>query len=528
VSARVLVIGIDAGSRSLIEGWAAEGVLPNIRALMARGVVGGTDSVEGFFVGSTWPSFYTGASPAEHGIHSLSQLRPGTYLVDRCRPGEFTKREPFWNHLSRAGRRVAILDVPLSGVSPDLRGIQMVEWGSHDAVYGFRTWPRGLAREVRARFGAHPLSVSCDADHRSPAQFADFTRRLVAGVRAKAALTRHYLAAGEWDLFVQVFTEGHCAGHQCWHLHDPGAPGWEAATVAAAGDPMREVYVAIDAAIGDIVADLDRQTRVVLLASHGMSYRVGAQFLLRDVLVRLAAAAPPPPPPPSENGPGPLAAALARGWALTPPALKRPVRAARERLRQWQDERAWPRPLPAGASEGRCFVVDNGLVVGGIRLNLAGREPQGRLTPSAAPEFCGQLSRDLLDVVDTESGRPIVARVTCTDDLYRGSSREHLPDLLVEWSDARALGSATVGAGRGASVRLTSGRIGTIEGVNRYCRSGDHRRGGLFVAVGPALEPGRMAETVSIMDFAPTITRLLDVELPAGAGRPISRLVDRR
>jgi len=105
VSARVLVLGIDAGSRSLIEGWAADGVLPNIRALMAGGVVGDTDSVEGFFVGSTWPSFYTGASPAEHGIHSLRQIRPGTYEIDRCRPGDFMKREPFWNHLSRAGRR---------------------------------------------------------------------------------------------------------------------------------------------------------------------------------------------------------------------------------------------------------------------------------------------------------------------------------------------------------------------------------------------------------------------------------------
>ena len=527
MSARVLVLGIDAGSRSLIEGWAADGVLPNIRALMAGGVVGDTDSVEGFFVGSTWPSFYTGASPAEHGIHSLRQIRPGTYEIDRCRPGDFMKREPFWNHLSRAGRRVAVLDVPLSGVSADLNGMQTVEWGSHDAVYGFRTRPHGLAREIRARFGEHPLTRSCDADHRTPAQFVDFTRRLVDGVRAKAALTRHYLARGEWDLFVQVFTEGHCAGHQCWHLHDSRAPGWDAATVAATGDPLREVYVAIDEAVGDIMADVDRQTRVVLLASHGMSYRVGAQFLLPNVLVRLAVAAPAPPPPASHAGPGWLAPALARGWKLTPAVVKRPVRVAREHLQRWADDRAWPRPLPPQAREGRCFVVDNGLVVGGIRLNLAGREPQGRLRPADAPEFCRQLARDLLDVVDAESGRPIVARVIRTDDLYRGACRHHLPDLLVEWSDARPLGSATVGTGRGASVRLTSGRIGTVEGINRYCRSGDHRREGLFVAVGPALAPGRMTQTVSIMDFAPTLARLLDVELPAGAGRPIPRLLGR-
>jgi predicted AlkP superfamily phosphohydrolase/phosphomutase len=525
VSARVLVLGIDAGNRALIETWAAQGVLPTIRALMARGVVGHTDSVEGFFVGSTWPSFYTGASPAEHGIHSLVQLRPGTYELDRYYTGEYVKREPFWNHLSRAGRRVAILDVPLTGVSPDLNGIQMVEWGSHDANYGFRAWPRGLAREVKARFGLHPLTESCDVDHRSSAQYVELRRRLIEGVRTKAALTRHYLARGEWDLFAQIFTEGHCVGHQCWHLHDPGAPGWDAATVAATGDPLRDVYVAIDDAIADILTGVERETLVVLLVSHGMSYRAGAQFLLPEVLVRLGAAA--APPPVVGDGAGLLATALAWGWAHTPNVLRRPGRVVRDRVHRWKDARDWPRPLPRHVREGRCFLVDNGLVVGGIRLNLAGREPQGLLTAPAAPEFCQQLTRDLLDVVDVESGRPMVARVMRTDELYRGAYGHHLPDLLVEWSDARPLGSATVGAGQGASVRLASRRIGTIEGINRYCRTGDHRRGGLFVAVGPGLDPGWMPDVVSVMDFAPTVARVLGVELPAAAGRAIPRLLGR-
>jgi len=255
-----------------------------------------------------------------------------------------------------------------------------------------------------------------------------------------------------------------------------------------------------------------------------MSHRVGAQFLLPEVLVRLSAAA--APAPAGAAAPGPLSTPLAAGWALTPELLRRPVRAVRDRMHRWVDARSWPRSLPPEARTGRCFLVDNGLVVGGIRLNLAGREPQGRLDPLTAPEFCQQLTRDLLDVVDAESGCPIVQRVLLTDALYRGAYRHHLPDLLVEWNDARPLGSATVGTGRGARVRLTSGRIGTIEGVNRYCRSGDHRRGGLFVAVGPRLHPGRLPEVVSIMDFAPTLARLLGVELPPGAGRPIGRLLD--
>jgi len=525
VSARILVLGIDAGHHALLETWASDGTLPTLRTLRARGLTGDTESLEGFFVGSTWPSFYTGASPAEHGLHSLVQLRPGTYTLERRAHGELVRREPFWVHVGRAGHRVAILDVPLSRVTSELNGIQMVEWGSHDALYGFRTWPPRLAREVTARFGAHPLTDSCDVDQRSPEQFADFTRRLIAGVRGKAALTRHHLAHGEWDLFVQVFTEAHCAGHQAWHLHDHSSPGWDARAVAVTGDPLRQVHVAIDAALAEILADVGRDTLVIVLASHGMSHRVGAQFLLGEALVRLGAAA--PAPPPLADGEGRLHAMLAHGWSYTPELLRRPLRVARRGVERWREARAWPRPLPAHAGDGRCFVVDNGLVVGGIRLNLAGREPRGTLTAATAPEFCRQLRHDLLDLVDADSGRPLVQRVLRTDDLYQGACRDELPDVLVEWSQERALGSATVGTGRGAVVRVTSARIGTLSGTNSYCRSGDHRREGSFVAVGPGIAPGRLAEPVSIMDFAPTLAGRLGVTLPPAAGRAIPRLLER-
>jgi predicted AlkP superfamily phosphohydrolase/phosphomutase len=522
VSARLLFLGIDAGSRDLIEAWAREGVLPTLRALMTRGIVGKTESLDGFFVGSTWPSFYTGVSPARHGIHSLVQLRPGTYELYRCYTGDFVKREPFWDHLSRAGQRVAICDVPLTGVSTDLNGIQMVEWGSHDANRGFRAWPRSLEREVRARFGVHPLTTSCDVDHRSPAEFVDFTRRLVDGVRKKAALTRHYLRRDAWDFFAQVFTESHCVGHQCWHLHDRRCPGWDAVSVAATGNPIRDVYVAIDEAIADILSDVGSETLVVVLASHGMAHRHGAQFLLRDILVRLRAAAP---AKPRGGDPGPLARALRWGWVRTPEVARAPIRLVRDRIRQWG---GYGSPvLPPEAREGRCFTLDNGLAVGGIRLNLSGREPQGILTPGSEQEFCQGLTEDLLDIVDMDWGRPIIKRVMRTVDLYRGEYVHHLPDLLVAWSDDKALGSATVGSGRGAWVRLTSGKIGTVEGRNDYCRSGDHRREGLFVAVGPTISPERTSRTVSIMDFAPTFTRLLGVELPEADGVLIPELLRR-
>jgi len=234
----VLFLEIDAGDKHLILEWARAGVMPNVQALLARGLVGHTMAPRGFFVGSIWPSFYTGVSPARHGIHSLVQLNDNSYEIAVHPTGEHVKREPFWNYLSRAGQRVAVLDIPLSGISEGLNGIQTVEWGSHDENYGFRAWPPALKAEISSRFGLHPQAGTCNVEHRRPNDFVTFRDTLVRGVRAKADLTCHYLRQGGWRFFGQVFTESHCVGHQCWHLHDPAHPGHDPEVARVTGDPI--------------------------------------------------------------------------------------------------------------------------------------------------------------------------------------------------------------------------------------------------------------------------------------------------
>src|SRR5262249_35046801 len=203
----------------------------------------------------------------------------------------------------------------------------------------------------------------------------------------------------------------------------------------------------------------------------------GAQFLLEDVLVGLHAAAASSPP----GAAGPLERALRTGWQLSPEFVRRPIRSIRDRVHL--RGRSQAPTLPPHARDGRCFPLDNGLAVGGIRLNLAGREPAGLLSPGSAREFCESLTHDLLEIVDADSGHKVVERVIRTADLFRGEYLHHLPDLLVAWSDARPLGSMTTGNGRGAHGRLSSRQIGTVPGKNRYCRRGSHRRGGLCVGI---------------------------------------------
>jgi predicted AlkP superfamily phosphohydrolase/phosphomutase len=516
----LLIIGLDAASPALLYSWAHDGTMPNLGSLIGRGLSADTRGLDGFCVGSTWPSLYTGLNPARHGVHYLVQIVPGTYALRRMADGQLVHGIPFWRLASDAGRRVAVLDIPLSQLEPALAGIQTVEWGGHDSLYGFQASPPELATELLARHGAHPLSGGCDGDRKTARDYADFVDGLLRGCSTKASWTRELLARGGWDLFIQVFSETHCVGHQCWHLHDAAHPAHDPSIAAEIGDPVRTVYRAVDAALGDILRAAG-DTRVVVFSSHGMLHRFGAQFLLGDILVRLGVTEP-------RRDPTEVAMRVARraavaAWRRLPDRVRRPLRTARARARPRPAQPVVP-VIAADAARSLCFPSSNGLASGGIRLNLVGREPAGRLRPgSEARQFCDRLEGDLLEIREQRTGKPLVARVLRTADLFSGPHLDELPDLLVEWNDEVPLGSSALGGGAGSIVRATSPKIGTLEGRNDYGRSGEHRPGGWFVAAGPGISHGR-AQPVSVLDLAPTFAWMLGLDMHQCDGSVIPEL----
>jgi predicted AlkP superfamily phosphohydrolase/phosphomutase len=510
---KLLFLGMCAAQSDLIFEWANTGIMPAMQRLLSRGLVGRTRSVPGLFVQCTWPSFYTGTGPAKQGVHSWQQLKSGTYEFYRAYTPDFVRTTPFWDHLSQAGKRVAILDIPHSGPSQRINGIQLVEWGAHDANHGFKTAPAALAQEVLSRFGEHPQRGLCDAD-RTAEQLVTFRDGLLRGIDGKVAITKHFLSQERWDFFAQVFTESHCIGHQAWHLHDPSHPRFTEQGRAIAGDPVRDVYAAIDRAIGTILADVDEDTMVVALASHGMNAKYVAQFLLGDILVALGAAVPAAPPRATKVK-RMLDPLLTWGWQHIPQVCRQMLEPLRHRTRDWVATPSRDLPIELDPAAGRCFIINNNHTHGGVRVNLMGREPEGKVHPGAEYErFLDELSRDLLAIVNVETGKRIVNRVIRTSDLYRGDGTEHFPDLLVEWTGTEPV----------RTVR--SSKIGQIEKEYVYCRTGDHNPAGMFIAAGPGILPGRLNRIVSILDFAPTFCEGLGVTFDGFEGNAIPEIAE--
>ena len=501
---RILFVGIDAGDKDLILQWAESGVLPTIRSLLEKAVWGVTSSPVGVFGGGMWPSFFTGVSPARHGRHCYSQLRRGTYDTYRFRPSDL-KWEPFWGVLGRANKRAVILDVPKGLPSKSLKGAQLFDWGTHDPDSDFCTWPTSLAPEVEAQFGKHPVG-QCNSIRRDASGYKEFCDALLSGVAKKGELINYFLNQGGWDFFLAVFGESHCAGHQCWHLHDPTHPKHDEELFRSLGDPIKDVYVAIDAAIGRLLQRVGPETIVFVFASHGMGQHNRGTHLLDAILRRRERAG-------VSSRRRRIADGLAWCWNRIPLTLRKPLMPARDRAKNAFGEAL----LSPSIASRKCFQVPNNNEYGGIRINLVGREPRGLIRPGLEYDrFCEALSKDLLAVVNLETGEPMILKVLRTADLYHGEHVDDLPDLLLEWN-----GEAPISA-------VYSPKIGRVQKEYQGVRTGDHKPEGLFFALGPlgpSIRPARLKYPIPVVDFAPTIASLLGVSLPGAEGQSIAPLI---
>ncbi len=496
--AKVLFIGLDGAEPHLVREWTESGVMPVLQSFRERAVWGATTTPLGCGNGVMWPSLFTGVNPAKHGRYFSRQVRPGSYHATPFREDTDFKREPLWQILSRAGRRVAVIDMVRAPLTMDLNGITLVDWMTQDRTGPTRSWPPELTSEVTARFGTDPLGGSAVAASRTADEYAALCRVFLERVETKTEMSRYYLDQGNWDLFITVYADSHDVGHQCWHIHDPAHPWHDPSLLEKIGDPIKEVYVRIDAGIGSLVEQVGPETTVIVFAGLGMGPAYTGNFLLDQILRRL------------EYGPG----SSGLTYVDTIKSIYRRMTPAgiRTHIRQFAQRRE-EALLAADRSRRQCFAVPHNENSGAIRINLVGREPNGKVNPGPECDvFCEALTRDLMDLVNLDNGEPLVEEVVRVKDHFEGEYVDELPDLLAIWHRT------------GPISAVGSPKVGEIRQPYPGSQTGDHTPRGLFYAWGPNVHSGELSEPVSVMDIGATITALRGAAMPGADGKPIAQV----
>jgi len=444
-------------------------------------------------------SAYTGLRPARLGRYFFIQPHrdaPRLELIGEA----LDNGEPFWVTAGRHGRRCIVVDTPKIALSPPAGGVHVVGWGAHGFNSPFRAHPTVLATEILARHGRYPLP-NCDDHGRTRRSYRRLRRGLLDGVAARRDLLLELMRSSAWDLFFAVFSETHCAGHNLWRA-DAGANGRP--SVERDGEPgtaLREVYAAVDAAIGTLIDAAGPATRVVLFSTQGMR----PQYHGRD-----------------------LVPTLLQWWGMREHGNRRPdpARETRSIARQpWLKtmREAVPLPLqyvikrrlPRAIGEAllcrfmgvmvldvaaRAYQVPNNEMTPAVRINVVGRDPAGCVERGREyEELRDFLAARLRDLINPATGRAALADVSVSDEVHRGEYRDVLPDLTGYWS-----AEAPIDA-------LYSPGYGTVVGAHRDYRTGGHGPDGLLAVSG-----GRgQFVGAHITDVAPTVLDLLGVPVPS-------------
>jgi len=263
---KVAMIGLDAAEWWLVEKYIDEGTMPHLDKLMSKSKFMKLRAPEAFKAEGRWTEVLTGRTAEESQYWSIVEFDPTTYnsWYARSSHGSYFYARPDLTSI--------VFDVPNSVVVEDAHGIQVTAWGSHAAQFPSGSLPSSVLPDIDRRFGVHEGMLSDGHTGWHNEHYLDELHRAqIKGIQQRVDISR-WLREQEpdWDLFLTVYGESHVGEHQLFHGVLEDHPLYGTAFADRAADRLRELFAKMDEAIGEMAAELDESTTLVVFAAHGM------------------------------------------------------------------------------------------------------------------------------------------------------------------------------------------------------------------------------------------------------------------
>lgn len=524
--AKHLILGFDGADPDVVRELGPE-VLPTLHAMMREGAWSRLESVQPPATLPNWTTFLTAVDPGHHGVFDFT-TRHG-YGV-RFTAGSVREVPTIFARLDAMGLRTACVGFPATYPPERLEhGVFVSGW---DAPVAFAAddsfvWPPALHRAIKRRFGTWTFDDVDEFEAERPGWHESLADALVARIHRKVELGRWLLRSAEgetgggWDVFALYFGESDTVSHHLWAHHDPASPRHPARVDPRAAGGVRRVYRALDRALATLrEAAGGEGVELTVVSDHGSGGSSDRVLYLNRALAEAGLL--------RFREPRARDALVGRVKDL---ALTRLSPAWRERAFRLGGARM-PSLLESRVRYGaidftrtRAFS-DELNYFPGVWLNLAGRDPEGTVSPEAIVQVKTEVRAALMALRDPFDGERVVDEVWSREVLFEGPHVERAPDLLLS---LRRVGA---GEGPGYSYNLMPSagappgtgpwrRLAPEEHLGRKGRSlpGSHRERGLLVMHGPSV--GAVGEVEAQMEDASAtlLARMGLASPPASRGR---------
>lgn len=507
---RLFVIGLDAATLDLMAPWMEEGLLPHLKQLKEQGACGELRSSTPPLSPPAWSSFITGKNPGKHGIFDFVVHKPASYELLYTNGGMI--REPsLWKLLSQAGKKVAVVNVPMTYPPEEVNGVLIAGFDSPGADSNF-IYPPTIRDELEKALG--PFMLRDYPQNHDPDSYRDHVATLLDFHRRLTLLLMRRL---DWDFFVVVYSALDLVQHGYWQYMDPDFPGISPDDRARFGNVIKDFYVRVDGIVGELLDGLSEETSIVILSDHGAGPCYKAVFTnkwLESIgLLKYASTA----------GSGQSWKSTGRRTVLrglkqlhqaikkkVPPQglewLKRTFPRLREQVKSrivfseidWTQTRAY--------SFGREWTS--------IYINLKGKYPCGIVGPGDEYEaLMDFIHHELEKLRDPDTGEAVVERVQRAEEVYHGAHLKSAPDLIVTWRNHQYTSWPGYDDSK-RSIFESSLKHSDFSDWSRLQKGGNHRPNGVLFLKGDRVRKNINIEGARITDVAPTILYMMGVPVP--------------
>ncbi len=264
---RAVIFGIDGLSFRIVHPLIQRGDLPNFARLQVEGIEADLISAIPPMTPPAWMSLVTGLKPAKHGVFDFWEfdVRLPTLqsrLVTHRKGGK-----AIWNILSEYGKRVVVLNVPLTYPPDPVNGIMVSGLMTPGPSAPF-TFPQEFKDELYKVIPGYRIDLSLEKT--SPGYFVDAVLDMT---EKRIQLQEHLLSEHEWDFAFLSYVGPDRIQHRIWD------------SIESLSHEGTAYFRLLDDALGRVLNRLTAEDVLFVASDHGF---VGARnwFYINEYLCR--------------------------------------------------------------------------------------------------------------------------------------------------------------------------------------------------------------------------------------------------
>jgi predicted AlkP superfamily phosphohydrolase/phosphomutase len=514
---KVVIIGLDAATWTLIRPWMAEGGMPNLAKLMKAGVSGTLQSVLPPITPPAWTSFMTGKNPGKHGVFHFVEAEWNGYAMKYANGG--SRRSPtVWKLLNAAGFSVGTMNIPFTYPPESLDGFQISGLDTPSANSRF-VYPPALKRELFEQVGKINHDIRFLGFMSTDERRAQVLAEMEKIDQQWAAIALYLLEHHPQDVMMFVFMSIDTVQHYFWQYMDRNHFLYDPKAEPRFGNAVRQVYERLDAVTGRIIEKLSDDTTVLVVSDHGGGPVVDRTVFLNRYLSQLGLLHY------NKNGSGGRKGRfglrsiglkiLRGGYSFLRKSLSSQQKSRLAEMfpgLRVKAELAYTSFVNIDWGRTKAYCSEVLAAPPSIWINLKGVKPAGIVEPAEYEELTDFIIEKLGELKDPRTGKPIIARVYRRDEIFHGPFSGEGADLILDWWSEDSLFSTE------PSFHKNRGKPPVMIREHRPSKDsewgGTHRPNGILIGRGPALKTAADIENARLIDLAPTLLYLLGVPVP--------------